>query len=207
MKKYLCIYLWLLFPGWTYAQGLGTALLDEIHLKRNVAWDQPMHWISESAYPVSLALPLVQCIYGLASKDPERLRESLQTTGALVITAGGVYALKYTLQRKRPYMEHSRYQPYEWAPSPSFPSGHTALAFSTATSLSLEYRKWYITVPAFLWAGGVGYSRMHLGAHYPGDVLMGILTGCGGAYLSYYLNGWLQKRGHRKAQKNIPVGL
>jgi len=35
--------------------------------------------------------------------------------------------------------------------STSFPSGHATLAFATATALALDYKKWYVVVPAYLW--------------------------------------------------------
>jgi membrane-associated phospholipid phosphatase len=69
----------------------------------------------------------------------------------------------------------------------SFPSGHTAAAFATATILVLENNKWYIVVPTYLWACSVAYSRMYLGKHYPSDVLGGILIGIGSAWLSHTL--------------------
>jgi membrane-associated phospholipid phosphatase len=52
----------------------------------------------------------------------------------------------------------------------SFPSQHTSFAFATATALSLQYRKWWVVVPAYTWAAMVGYSRLYLGQHYPSDV-------------------------------------
>ena len=70
----------------------------------------------------------------------------------------------------------------------SFPSGHTSLAFSTAASLSIQFNKWYVTLPAYLWAGSVAYSRMYLGVHYPTDVLGGAAVGIGSAYLAHWLN-------------------
>jgi len=69
----------------------------------------------------------------------------------------------------------------------SFPSGHTTLAFATATTIALENKKWYIVVPAYIWAGSVGYSRMYLGKHYPSDILAGTVIGIGGAYLGRWL--------------------
>jgi membrane-associated phospholipid phosphatase len=70
---------------------------------------------------------------------------------------------------------------------PSFPSGHTSMAFSLATSVSLAYPKWYVIFPSYLWAGAVGYSRMDLGVHYPSDVLFGAALGAGSAYLCHII--------------------
>ena len=67
------------------------------------------------------------------------------------------------------------------------------MAFATATSLSLTYPKWYIIVPAYSWAGAVGYSRMHLGVHYPSDVFIGALVGAGSAWLTHAMNKKLLK--------------
>jgi membrane-associated phospholipid phosphatase len=54
--------------------------------------------------------------------------------------------------------------------------------------LSIAFPKWYVIAPSFLWASGVGYSRMHLGVHYPSDVLVGALVGSGTAFLTHFLN-------------------
>jgi membrane-associated phospholipid phosphatase len=74
------------------------------------------------------------------------------------------------------------------------PSGHTSSAFSTATSLSLNFRKWYVVAPAYTYAAAVGYSRMYLGVHYPSDVLVGALLGSGTAYLTWKINKKLQNK-------------
>ncbi|HET7018171.1 MAG TPA: phosphatase PAP2 family protein [Streptosporangiaceae bacterium] len=61
--------------------------------------------------------------------------------------------------------------------STSFPSGHSASAFAFATAVSRD-NPWLAIAIQFL-AGGVAYSRVHTGVHYPGDTIAGALIGAG----------------------------
>ncbi len=59
--------------------------------------------------------------------------------------------------------------------SHSFPSGHSAVAFSAATVLAVLVPR---AAPAFLLlALAIGYSRIYVGVHWPLDVVGGALVG------------------------------
>jgi membrane-associated phospholipid phosphatase len=59
--------------------------------------------------------------------------------------------------------------------SRSFPSGHTAAAVAFASGVGRVLP--IAGVPLHALAAAVGYSRVHTGVHYPGDVLGGALMG------------------------------
>jgi len=57
----------------------------------------------------------------------------------------------------------------------SFPSGHSASSFAAATATAAFYPK--VAPFVFAMATGVGVSRVHLGHHFPSDVVVGGLIG------------------------------
>lgn len=186
------------------AQNLDRQILNEVHVHRNASLDNVMNTISISAYPVAIGLPLVQFIHGFAAHHEQSLRYGLESATGLIVATAITYGLKYSVHRERPFIGHPEYQPYDASDtSPSFPSGHTSLAFQAATTLSIEYPKWYVIVPSYAWAGAVGYSRIHLGEHYPSDVLAGALIGAASTYASYEVNKWLRKKWEKKIPKVV----
>ena len=57
----------------------------------------------------------------------------------------------------------------------SFPSGHTFTVFSAASLFAWLYPR--LSLPLFLLAGLTGISRIYVGAHFPLDVMGGMLIG------------------------------
>ena len=63
--------------------------------------------------------------------------------------------------------------------SSSFPSGHSATSFAFAYTVGRHLP--FVGIPIRLLAAAVAYSRVHIGVHYPGDVIIGSIMGAGTA--------------------------
>ena len=150
--------------------------------------------LSHSGLILPVGIPTAMGIYALVQKDEPMLKEAVYIGTSVIEALGITMAMKFTFDRQRPYEKYPNLiHPVSTEPDPSFPSGHTAAAFSLATSLSITYPKWYVIAPSALWACGVGYSRINQGVHYPSDVLTGAVIGTGCAFLNIYINRWLNK--------------
>lgn len=203
MMKLCSVFLLLIASFAAFPQGLDLELYDKWHGQRQTSLNGAADVFSSSTYPIVIATPIIQALYGLGTKDYKHAAYALQTATGLIINSVLVYGLKHTINRDRPYISHPKYVPDEYDTSPTFPSGHASSAFSTATSVSLQYKRWYIVAPAYIWATGVAYSRVHKGAHYPSDVLAGAVVGAGSAYLSYKVNEWLRVKWKKKLEKRF----
>lgn len=138
--------------------------------------------------PIAIGLPLGLWAYGKLKKDDKAVDAAIKIGGTIIIAAGSTETIKRIINKPRPYQQHTGVNPDTFLDGESFPSGHTSLAFASATSLSMQYKKWYVVVPAYSWAVSVGYSRMYLGQHYPSDVIAGALVGTASAFASEWLN-------------------
>jgi membrane-associated phospholipid phosphatase len=196
--KYWLILFFMIFAVSVISQNIDIDILRNINLNRNTHLDGFLKHVSNSAGPVAFGLPVVMFGLSYLMKNTLTRKHSLYI-GASVLTAVVITnILKYSIDRTRPFDTYSFIEKMTSGGSPSFPSGHTSDAFSLATALSIVYPKWYVVVPAYAWAVTVGYSRMALGVHYPGDVLAGALIGAGSAYLCFRGQLWLQKKQTQK---------
>ena len=189
-RMYKCI---LLFVGCisfyvnTQAQNWDINLLKKINPQNpNSAI---MRGFANSAYPIGFASPLSLLTAGYIKKDRQLQYKGWEAAGSLAIAVVITEGLKHSVSRDRPFEKYpGEIYPNRIQHSPSFPSGHAAIAFATATTLTLEFKKWYVVVPAYAWAVCVGYSRLYLGEHYPSDVIGGAVAGAGSVLLSYWIS-------------------
>ena len=193
----------LFFSSFTNAQNTDIDLLRSLNNNRNKSLDPTFRTISNSVVPIGLVAPVIIYTIGFIKKDSTIKKQALFIGQTFLVSAFITTALKYSTKIERPYDTYPDIDQAYTSTGYAFPSGHTSTAFATATSLSMEYPQWYVIAPSFVWALAVGYSRMHLGVHYPSDVIAGAIVGSGSAYLSYKLNKWITKKRKKSSTNRV----
>jgi membrane-associated phospholipid phosphatase len=133
--------------------------------------------VDTSTDVVALALPTAALVGTLCMKDWKGLLQGVETAA---VTAGVTYLLKYTVKEPRPDGSNLH----------SFPSGHSAVSFATATYLQRRYG-WKFGVPAYILSCYVGWGRCFAQQHYWYDVVIGGAIGAGSALI--FTRPWAKK--------------
>jgi len=159
---------------------LDQALYEAVTVTSTPALDSALRRLSAASDHSKISF----AVAGVLALWPGRSRRA----AALGVAAIGVASTtanllgKRLVRRPRPHRAEDSPFPGRHVPMPasaSFPSGHTAsaVAFAAAVGPALPAA----TVPLGLLACAVGYSRVHTGVHYPGDVIAGAVLGTGAA--------------------------
>lgn len=132
MKKLvsLLLVLSLSIPG--FYQNIDIDLLKNINLNRNENLEATFQFISNSVTPISIATPAIILSIGLLDRNKEMTKEGLFIAETLLVSTFITTALKYSVNRTRPYETYIFIENVLDSSSPSFPSRHTSAAFATA---------------------------------------------------------------------------
>ena len=169
-------------------------------------WDQIMYAISGKLIWVPLYITILVWIW---RKYKNKFPLILLFIGlaALFADQSSVHLFKNVFQRLRPCHDPELEELVhivkgECGGLYGFVSSHASNSFNVALLSLLFIKKRWFTVFIILWASVIGYSRIYLGVHYPGDVvcgaLLGALTGWGFYRLYIYTRSILTDNAIRK---------
>lgn len=178
--------------------------LDEIDKKmllfingfHNQFFDSLMYYISKTEFWIPLFLLLVYLII----KDFRKRSILIFIILTLAITLSDQIAssvMKPYFKRLRPCHDTSLNTEVHIVKGCGgkygFVSSHAANTFATATLLTLFFWKRSKKIAwLFLWAIVVSFSRVYLGRHYPGDVVVGGVLGITISILLFYILDYIK---------------
>ncbi|WP_338407411.1 phosphatase PAP2 family protein [uncultured Flavobacterium sp.] len=158
---------------------LNTNINTDLQINARKSFGENFHTSADNYIPF---VPVAQIYLGKSlgfKPKNDFYHQTINIAIANVIMVTVIYSLKNTFGAERP--DHSD--------NLSFPSGHTATAFTNAALLYYEYKDsdlWYAS-SGFLFATATGILRIANNKHYTSDVLAGAGIGlASGLIISYW---------------------
>ena len=144
-------------------------------------WDEVMYAISGVIIWVPLYLAILTYL-GFKYKRKFWVVLFFIILGVTLADQISVKLFKYTFERLRPCHEPAleglvHIVRGKCGGQYGFVSSHAANCFYAAIMSGLLVRKRWFSISMICWAAVIGYSRIYLGVHYPGDVICGSALG------------------------------
>lgn len=137
---------------------------------------------------VLFGLLLLAGLFYARSRDSRTLAAAAWAGVATLVAVAVNQPMGHLFHEARPYVTHPHiFLLASRSPDYSFPSDHAVMAGAAATGLFFVSRR--LGLLAVAAAVLMAFSRVYIAAHYPRDVLAGLLLGAGVAGL-----GWLLLR-------------
>jgi membrane-associated phospholipid phosphatase len=140
--------------------------------------DRPMRSLSNAANRSRLWIAIAAAV--AVAGGMRGRRAALEGLVSIGVSSASAHLIASTAARPRPDREGlERFASREvgMPASSSFPSRHAASGFAFSYAMGRHLPE--LAVPVRLLAGTVAYSRVHIGVHYPGDVVVGSIIGSG----------------------------
>lgn len=199
--------------------GVPAVALEDLNFLDGIAVFGYNGVVDKASTLATIGLLAVPCVYSLLKGDA-MWGYGLMYFETVAMTYGLKELAKNLVVRERPYVYGSGAPAEEFSNGDycrSFPSGHTALAFASATFLTMvmgfddSASPWRLPVciGSYAVALGVAASRVLSGNHYITDVLVGALVGaaCGVAVPLLHLGDFDSSNSSKEASSTATFGI
>jgi len=144
----------------------------------NPAWHQTSTNIANGLTYGTAATAGGIYLTGLFTHDEHAQRTGVLSAEAAINTFLLYGSMKLIFNRERPYMGNGDGKFFAGNfSSGSFPSGHSAFAWTIASVVAHEYPKWPVQLAMYSMATAVATTRVTGGEHFPSDVFVGSTLG------------------------------
>lgn len=133
------------------------------------------HGIEQASIPVMVVI--TAALWFLSRPGGDRKWKLACGSGfaAAALSYAVAFVIHHAYDRPRPYMTHAISHPWSNTTDASFPSDHTTVSFAIAFAvLSFDVAAGWIFLAV---AAIIGIGRLFIGAHYPSDVVVGVVIG------------------------------
>jgi len=126
-------------------------------------------------------------LLGLVDHNDHQRETGFLSGEAAIDSLAVVEAIKYATGRERPYLDNGNGKFLKGGTS--FPSEHSAIAWSVAAMVAHEYPSPFVKLLSYGLAGTVSAARVTAKEHFPSDVLVG-------AALGYLISEYVYRQHH-----------